>query len=90
MNPFFDTHAAFQKLVEAGFTEKQAEAQIELQTTFNSELFKKNLVTKEYLDLKLKETGSGLESKIMFKTAGLLITQTAVLTAIMIAIIKLL
>jgi len=82
----FDTYSAFEKLVKAGFTEKQAKAQIELQTVANTAFLKKELVTKEYLELKLKE----LEAKIMFKMAGLMITQTAVLTGIMIAVIKLL
>jgi chromosome segregation ATPase len=56
MNSLFDTHASVKKLKEAGFTEQQAEAQVEV----ISEVLQSNLATK----LDIAELKSELKSDI--------------------------
>jgi len=65
---FFDTHAGIKELTAAGVPEKQAEAQIKIL----SDLIKKDLVTKGYLDMKTAEINlqiSDLDKKMSGKIA---------------------
>jgi hypothetical protein len=56
----FDTYTYVKKLKAVGFTEEQAE----LQAKTIAELSDERLVTREYLDMRLKELELRLENKI--------------------------
>ncbi len=73
-NVFFDTHASVKKLLDAGFTEKQAEAQ----TKIISDLVEKDLVTKAYLDMELAKN----KAEIIKWITGLLLAQTGIIAAL--------
>lgn len=82
---FFDTYAAINKLKKAGASEKLAEAQVELLSRF----FEKELVTKGYLNLRLKELESSLriemqkiKNEILKWVTVLLIAQGGMIAAL--------
>lgn len=83
---FFDTHAAIKKLREAGASEKLAEAQIETQIELFRQFADKELITKGYLDLRLKE----LESRVKANTAKWILTVALAQIGVIGVLIKLL
>ena len=70
----FDTLASVKKLIEAGFTQKQAEAQTEIL----AQLVDDQLVTKQYLDLRLSDT----KLEIIKWVAGMLIAQAIIIATL--------
>jgi predicted lipoprotein len=72
-----DTHETVKKLRKAGFSEKQAEAQTEIIAT----LVQDQLVTKNYLDEKLRD----LEYRLILRLGGMM----AVTAGIIVGILKL-
>jgi hypothetical protein len=74
----FDTLASVKKLIGAGFTEKQAEAQIEIL----AQLVDEQLVTKQYLDLTLELRLSQTKVEIIKWVAGMLIAQAVIIAAL--------
>ncbi len=69
----FDTHKAFTTLVEAGFTERQAQALLDVgREGFGA------LVTKEYLDARLRELGLQLTLHL----GGMIAAGVAILAAL--------
>jgi hypothetical protein len=90
----FDTHASVKKLKEAGFTEQQAEAQVQVL----SQIIESNLATKldiaevkrDIETLRLATKADIVESKVdLIKwMAGLAIGAVIAMTGIFIAIIK--
>jgi len=73
----FDTHETVKKLRKAGFNEKQAEAQ----TAILANLVQDQLVTKNYLDEKLRE----LEYRLILRLGGML----AVAVGLIVGMLKL-
>jgi len=73
-----DTHANVKKLKAAGFTEKQAE----VQTQIISGLVGEQLVTREHLDVRLKE----LEYRLVTRLGGMIV----VAIGIVVTLVKLL
>jgi hypothetical protein len=88
MSTLFDTHAAVQKLKSAGFTEQQAEAQVQVL----SEIIESNLATKldiaevkrdiEALRLATKADIATLEERLTAKLYQALLVQTVTLAVI--------
>lgn len=74
----FDTHANVKKLRAVGFTEEQAEAQ----TKIIAELMDEQLVTRSYLDERLRE----LEYRLIIRLGGII----AVAIGIVATMVKLL
>lgn len=74
----FDTFENVKRLKAVGFTEDQAAEQ----TRIIGELIEEQLVTKQYLDLRLKE----LEARITIRLGGMM----AASIAIVVALVKLL
>jgi len=69
----FDTHENVKRLIAAGFTEKQAE----VQTTIVAELVDEQLVTRQYLDERLKE----LEYRLIIRLGAMLVIAIGVVSA---------
>lgn len=76
----FDTMDFRQRLLDAGFTEKQAEAMVRSLSDAQS-----TLVTREYLDARL----SGLKVELVQWMVGLMLAQTALLLGILFAVVRL-
>lgn len=70
----FDTHAYIKKLKSVGFTEEQAEVQAETMAA----LINDQLVTKQHLDMRLKE----LEASLIIKLGGMLAASIAIIAAL--------
>ncbi len=69
----FDTHKAFTTLVEAGFTERQAQALLDVgKEGFGA------LVTKDHLDARLRE----LELRLTLRLGGMVAAGVAILAAL--------
>ena len=69
----FDTHKAFTTLVEAGFTERQAQALLDVgREGFGA------LVTKEHLDARLRE----LELHLTLRLGAMIAAGVAILAAL--------
>ena len=69
----FDTHKAFTTLVEAGFTERQAQALLDVgREGFGA------LVTKEHLDARLRE----LELRLTLRLGAMIAAGVAILAAL--------
>jgi len=70
----FDTHEFIKRLKSVGFSEEQAEV-------FASEhrrIIEDNLVTKEHLDMRLRE----LEYRLIIKLGGMMMASVAVVAAL--------
>ena len=76
----FDALAYFEKLKAAGVPEEQAK----IQATALREIIDERLVTKDYLDLRLKE----LEYKLTIRLGGIVVACTAILLAALPLILK--
>ena len=63
----FDTHAYIKKLKAVGFTEEQAEVQAETL----AELINEQLVTKQYLDMRLTELELRLRHDLTIRLGGM-------------------
>lgn len=70
----FDTHAYVKKLKAVGFTEEQAEVQSEA----IAGLVNEQLVTKDHLDMRLKE----LEYRLIIKLGAMIAAAVAIVTAL--------
>ncbi|MCY4437668.1 MAG: DUF1640 domain-containing protein [Chloroflexi bacterium] len=69
----FDTHKAFTSLVEAGFTERQAQALLDVgREGFGA------LVTKDHLDARLRE----LELRLTLRLGAMVAAGVAILAAL--------
>ena len=86
MTPYFDTHRAATKLKHAGFEEDKVEALIDiLRDTAKDD----HLVTREYLDMRLKRMEDRIdagfiqaEQRMTIKLGGLILAAAAVLGAV--------
>ena len=70
----FDTHEFIKRLISVGFSEEQAEV-------FASEhrrIIEDNLVSKEHLDMRLRE----LEYRLIIKLGGMMMASVAVVAAL--------
>lgn len=76
----FDALAYFEKLKAAGVPEEQAK----IQATALREVIDERLVTKDFLDLRLKE----LEYKLTIRLGGIVVACTAILLAALPLILK--
>ena len=76
----FDALAYAKKLESAGFTREQAE----IQAAAMREIVDGRLVTREYLDLRLKE----LEYKLTIRLGGIVVACTAILLAALPLLLK--
>ncbi|MBF0473416.1 MAG: DUF1640 domain-containing protein [Nitrospirae bacterium] len=74
----FDTLAYAKKLKSVGFTEAQAEVHAETL----KEIITEQLVTKEYLDLRLKELELRLKHDLTLRLGGMLTAGIAIVAAI--------
>ena len=70
----FDTHAYIKKLKAVGVSEEQAEVQAETL----AELINEQLVTKQYLDMRLKE----LEARLTIRLGGMMAASIAIVAAL--------
>ena len=70
----FDTLAYAKKLISAGVPEKQAEIQAETL----SEVLIEQMITRQYLDLRLQE----VKSDMIKWVAGMLVAQSALIAAL--------
>ncbi len=70
----FDTFENLKRLKAVGFTEEQAAEQ----TRIISELIEEQLVTKQYLDLRLKE----MEARLTIRLGGMMAASIAVVAAL--------
>lgn len=76
-----DTHAAIKRLIEAGFTERQAEAEVSI----IADLVRDELVTKSYLDMRLAEIARDIresEQRMTVRLGGLMAASVAVVAAL--------
>jgi len=74
----FDTLSYAKKLKSAGFTDQQAEVQAEAL----ADIINKELVTRDYLDIRLKEMESRLKADIVKWVAGMLVAQAGIIAAL--------
>ncbi len=74
----FDTFENVKRLKAVGFTEEQAAEQ----TKIISELLDEQLVTKQYLDIRLKELDASVTTNIIKWVAGMLVVQAGVVAAL--------
>lgn len=65
----FDTHEYVKKMVSVGVPEKQAE----VHSKALSDLIENGLVTREYLDLRLKELELRLTNTLTLRLGGMLV-----------------
>jgi hypothetical protein len=70
----FDTHENVKKLKAAGFTEEQAE----VQTKIIAELVEEQLVTRHYLDERLKE----LEYRLIIRLGGMIVVAIGIVATL--------
>jgi hypothetical protein len=70
----FDTHENVKKLKAAGFTEEQAEAQ----TNIIAQLVEEQLVTRQYLDERLKE----LEYRLIIRLGSMIVIAVGVVATL--------
>ena len=70
----FDTLASAKKLIAAGFTQQQAEAQTEIL----SQMVDEQLVSRQYLDTRLSETKADLIKWV----AAMLVAQAAIVATL--------
>ena len=70
----FDTHENVKRLIATGFTEEQAE----VQTKIITELVNEQLVTRQYLDERLKE----LEYRLIIRLGAMLFVAIGVISAL--------
>ncbi len=70
----FDTYENVKKLKAAGFTEEQAETQ----TKIIAELVEEQLVTRQYLDERLKE----LEYRLVIRLGGMIVVAIGVVATL--------
>lgn len=75
----FDTHKFIRRLESGGFTPEQAEAVAE---AFKGVQEEQQLVTKEYLDYRLKTDLAELKFDLIKWVTGALIAQAAVIAAL--------
>lgn len=73
----FDTHKAFTTLIEAGFTERQAQALLDV----GSEGYGA-LATKDYLDARLRELELRLRHDLTLRLGGMVAAGVAILAAL--------
>ena len=73
----FDTHKAFTTLVEAGFTERQAQALLDVGREGYGAL-----VTKDYLDARLRELELRLRHDLTLRLGGMVAAGVAILAAL--------
>ncbi len=73
----FDTHKAFTTLVEAGFTERQAQALLDVGREGYGAL-----VTKDYLDVRLRELELRLRHDLTLRLGGMVAGGVAILAAL--------
>ena len=74
----FDTLSYAKKLKAAGSTDQQAEVQAEaLANVINNQI-----ITRDYLDVWLKELESRLKADIIKWVAGMLVAQAAIIAAL--------
>ncbi|MEK6764977.1 MAG: DUF1640 domain-containing protein [Planctomycetota bacterium] len=71
---FFDTHENVKKLKAAGFTEEQAETQ----TNIIAQLVEEQLVTRQYLDERLKE----LEYRLIIRLGSMIVIAVGVVATL--------
>ena len=74
----FDTFENVKRLKSVGFTEEQAAEQ----TKIVKELLEEQLVTKQYLDIRLKELEASVTGKIIKWVASMLVAQAAVVATL--------
>ncbi len=74
----FDTHTYVKKLKAAGVSEEQAEVQAEVLT----ELISDQLITKQYLDLRLNELEIRLKHDLTLRLGGMLVAGVAIVAAL--------
>ncbi len=70
----FDTHENVKKLKAAGFTEEQAETQ----TNIIAQLVEEQLVTRQYLDERLRE----LEYRLIIRLGGMLVVAIGIVATL--------
>ncbi len=70
----FDTLASAKKLISAGFTQQQAEAQTEIL----AEMVDEQLVSRQYLDIRLSE----MKADIIKWVAAMLVAQAAIVATL--------
>jgi hypothetical protein len=70
----FDTYENVQKLKAAGFTEQQAE----VQTRIMADLLDQRLVTRHYLDERLKE----LEYRLVLRLGGMIVVAIGIIATL--------
>lgn len=70
----FDTHENVKRLMTTGFTEEQAE----VQTKIIAELVNEQLVTRQYLDERLKE----LEYRLIIRLGAMLVIAIGVVSTL--------
>ena len=70
----FDTHENVKKLKAVGFTEEQAE----VQTRIIADLLSEQLVSRQYLDERLKE----LEYRLIIRIGAMLVVVTGVIATL--------
>ena len=70
----FDTHENVKKLKAAGFTEEQAETQ----TNIIAQLVEEQLVTRQYLDERLKE----LEYRLIIRLGSMIVIAVGVVATL--------
>ena len=73
----FDTHKAFTTLVEAGFTERPAQALLDVGREGYGAL-----VTKDYLDVRLRELELRLRHDLTLRLGGMVAGGVAILAAL--------
>ena len=74
----FDTHAYIKKLKAVGFTEEQAEVQAETL----AELINEQLVTKQYLDMRLTELELRLRHDLTMRMGAISGASIAIVAAL--------
>lgn len=84
LNPSFDNHATIKSLIKTGMKEDQAEIIVKAIATNNNAALN-NLVTKDYLDVrlgKLEVKISELESKLLYWFIGTTLTLAGLMIAL--------
>ncbi|TAN52441.1 MAG: DUF1640 domain-containing protein [Methylococcaceae bacterium] len=77
----FDTHKFIRKLETAGFTRQQAEAQAEALVEALAAT-STDVVTREYLDYRLKAEAASLKVDLVKWVAGMLLAQAGLIAAL--------
>jgi len=70
----FDTHENVKRLIAVGFTEEQAE----IQTKIIAELVNKQLLTRQYLDERLKE----LEYRLIISLGAMIVVAIGIISTL--------